>query len=148
MMTDAPPVRTLLIKNGRVYDNQGEADQPPLADILIADGVIAAVRPGIASDIAQGKPIPELVGLRIDEVIEAREKLVIPGFVNAHYHSHDVLLKGCFETIPLELWFLSALPPNYPKRSTTEIRARTLVGAVECLRGGITTVQDLATLSP
>src|SRR5262249_19993378 len=72
----------------------------------------------------------------------------IPGFVNAHYHSHDVLLKGCFETIPLELWVLSALPPSYPKRSTAEIRARTLLGAIECLRSGITTVQDLATIYP
>ena len=72
----------------------------------------------------------------------------MPGFVNAHYHSHDVLLKGCFETIPLELWVLSALPPSYPKRSTAEIRARTLLGAIECLRSGITTVQDLATIYP
>jgi guanine deaminase len=59
-----------------------------------------------------------------------------------------VLLKGCFETIPLELWVLSALPPSYPKRSTAEIRARTLLGAIECLRSGITTVQDLATIYP
>ena len=77
-----------------------------------------------------------------------REKLLLPGFVNAHYHSHDVLLKGSFETIPLELWLLSALPPSYPKRSTAEIRARTLLGALECLRSGITTVQDLATIYP
>ena len=47
----------------------------------------------------------------IDQTIDATEKLLMPGFVNAHYHSHDVLLKGCFETIPLELWVLSALPP-------------------------------------
>ena len=72
----------------------------------------------------------------------------MPGFVNAHYHSHDVLLKGCFETIPLELWLLSALPPSYPKRSTAEIRARTLLGALECLRSGMTTVQDLCTIYP
>ena len=95
-----------------------------------------------------GHPPPELGGRKIDEIIDATGKLVIPGFVNAHYHSHDVLLKGCFETIPLELWLMSALPPNYPKRSTAEIRARTLLGAIECLRSGITTVQDLATLYP
>jgi len=43
---------------------------------------------------------------------------------------------------------LSALPPAYPKRSKAEIRARTLLGAIECLRSGITTVQDLATIYP
>jgi 5-methylthioadenosine/S-adenosylhomocysteine deaminase len=57
-----------------------------------------------------------------------------------------VLLKGCFEAIPREAWLLNALPPNYPRRSKAEIRARTLLGAVECLRSGITTVQDMLTL--
>src|SRR5581483_4195661 len=49
---------------------------------------------------------------------------------------------------PLEQWVLNALPRNYPPRSAAEIRARTLLGAVECIRGGITTVQDLVTLFP
>jgi 5-methylthioadenosine/S-adenosylhomocysteine deaminase len=137
----------LLIKGGRVFELAGDVDAPPIADILIIDGEIAAVGTGLDGKI-RASALPEIGGRKVDEVIEASDKLVIPGFVNAHYHSHDVLLKGCFETIPLELWLMSALPPNYPKRSAAEIRARTLVGAIECLRGGITTVQDLATLYP
>ena len=133
----------ILIRNGRVYDHDGDVDLPPIADLLIVDGMIAAVRPGIARAVERREPVAELGARTIDQTIDATEKLVMPGFVNAHYHSHDVLLKGCFETIPLELWVLSALPPSYPKRSTAEIRARTLLGALECLRSGITTVQDL-----
>jgi 5-methylthioadenosine/S-adenosylhomocysteine deaminase len=142
------PRRVLLIKGGRVYDHDGDLDHPPFADILIVDGKIAGVRSGLAETLDRGRPVAELAGRKVDETIDATEKLVMPGFVNAHYHSHDVLLKGCFETIPLELWVLSALPPSYPKRSTAEIRARTLLGAIECLRSGITTVQDLATIYP
>ena len=138
----------LLIEGGRVYDHAGDVDQPPVADILIVDGTIVAVRRGLADAIVTKQPVPELGTRTVTETIDATEKLVIPGFVNAHYHSHDVLLKGCFETIPLELWVLSALPPSYPKRSTAEIRARTLLGAIECLRSGISTVQDLATIYP
>jgi 5-methylthioadenosine/S-adenosylhomocysteine deaminase len=138
----------ILIRNGRVYDPDGDVDLPAIADMLIVDGTIAAVRPGIGSAVERGEAVDELGSRAIDRTIEATEKLVMPGFVNAHYHSHDVLLKGCFETIPLELWLLSALPPSYPKRSTAEIRARTLVGALECLRSGITTVQDLCTIYP
>jgi len=138
----------ILIRNGRVYDHAGNVDLPPIADVLIIDGVIAAIRAGIDRDVERGETIPELGTRQIDHMIEAREKLVMPGFVNAHYHSHDVLLKGCFETIPLELWLLNALPTAYPKRSTAEIRARTLLGALECLRSGMTTVQDLATIYP
>jgi 5-methylthioadenosine/S-adenosylhomocysteine deaminase len=148
MATDSIGQGVLLIKGGRVYDHDGDVDRPAVADILIVDGTIVAVRPGLAEAILTKQPVPELGTRTVTETIDATEKLVIPGFVNAHYHSHDVLLKGCFETIPLELWVLSALPPSYPKRSTAEIRARTLLGAIECLRSGITTVQDLATVYP
>ena len=138
----------LLIKGARVYDHDGDIDQPAVADVLIIGDSIAAVRPGLADLIAREESVPELGKRNVRESIDAKDKLVIPGFVNAHYHSHDVLLKGCFETIPLELWVLSALPPSYPKRTTAEIRARTLLGSIECLRSGITTVQDLATIYP
>jgi guanine deaminase len=147
-MLGAPTRGTILITNGRVYDHAGDVDLPPVADVLIIDGVIAAVRSGIGSALARGEAVAELADRKLERTIEARDKLVMPGFVNAHYHSHDVLLKGCFETIPLELWLLNALPPAYPKRSTAEIRARTLLGALECLRSGMTTVQDLATIYP
>ena len=138
----------ILVKNGRVYDHDGDVHRPPISDLLIVDGMIAAVRPGIAAAVARGESLAELGPRAVDQTIDATDKLLMPGFVNAHYHSHDVLLKGCFETIPLEQWLLSALPPSYPKRSTAEIRARTLLGALECLRSGMTTVQDLATIYP
>lgn len=137
-----------LISGGRVFDLDGDTDQPPVADILIAEGKIAAVEPGLAEKFARGGSHPAIKGRGVGTRIDARDKLVVPGFVNAHYHSHDVLLKGCFETIPLEHWVLAALPPSYPKRSADEIRIRTLLGAFECLRGGMTTVQDLLTLHP
>ncbi len=138
----------LLVAGGQVYDHDGDVHRPPVSDVLSVDGRIVALRPGIADAVKRGEAVPELKGRKVARTIDAKGKLVIPGFVNAHYHSHDVLLKGCFETIPLELWVLSALPPAFPKRSKEEIRARTLLGAVECLRSGITTVQDLATVYP
>ena len=77
-----------------------------------------------------------------------RNKLVIPGFVNTHYHSHDLLVRGLLEELPLEIWGLYSRPQNYPPRSLDEVRIRTLLGAVECLKYGITTVQDMHTLYP
>lgn len=74
--------------------------------------------------------------------------LAVPGLVNAHYHSHDVLLKGMFDVISLERWAIRALPRFYPPRNDRELRIRTLLGAAECLRGGITTVQDMLSLWP
>src|SRR5213076_606454 len=62
--------------------------------------------------------------------------------------SHDTLLKGSFAPMPLEAWLLHAVPPNYPQRSREEIRARVLIGALEALKSGTTTLQDMATVNP
>ena len=137
-----------LIEGGRVYDHDGDTDQPPVADILIKGNTIAAIEADIGAKIRAGKGHPTLDGERVDQWIDARERLVMPGFVSAHYHSHDVLLRGSFEPVPLDYWLMTATPPSYPPRSLDELRARTLLGAVDCLRGGITTVQDMATIFP
>ncbi len=136
----------LIIAGGRVYGHGPDPHQPEIADIHVDGSRIVDVRAP-----SPRKAEAETSSAREDahaQVIEAAGKLVIPGFVNAHYHSHDVLLKGYFEPQPLELWVLNALPRAYPRRSKQEIRARTLLGAVECIRGGITTVQDMVTLFP
>ncbi len=129
----------LHIAGGQVIVPDGDLHQPAVADILIADGAIVAVGPDLAA------PAAEHAGCRR---IDATDRLVLPGFVNAHYHSHDVLAKGTLEEEPLETWRLLALPPQYPKRSREEIKVRTLLGALECLKSGMTTVQDMVTLFP
>jgi 5-methylthioadenosine/S-adenosylhomocysteine deaminase len=126
--------KRLLVRGGQVYDHDGDVHKPPVADILIEGGNIVAVGPDIATDGVQ-------------EIIDARDRLVVPGLINAHYHSHDTLCRGMFEELPLEMWLLYTLPMG-ANRSKEELRARTLVGAVESLRCGITTVQDMLGLVP
>ncbi len=132
--------RRLLIQDALVYDPAAGGHDGVAADIAIEGHRIAAVHPLAAGTRHRAG----WTGDRLD----ARGKLVTPGFVNAHYHSHDVLLKGFFDPEPLEAWVLNALPRTYPPRSREEIRLRTLLGAVECIRSGITTVQDMVTLFP
>ncbi len=132
-----PSGTTLLIKGGHVLLPDQDWHQPAVADVAIAGDRIV----GIATRFAE----PENASI---ETIDARRHLVLPGFVNAHYHSHDVLAKGTLEEVPLESWRLYALPPQYPPRSVEEVRARTLLGALECLRSGMTTIQDMLTLYP
>jgi len=129
-------LKRTVIAGGQVYDHDGDTDQPAVADILIEGDKIARIGKGLARRAA---------GARI---VDAAGKLVIPGFVNAHYHSHDVLLRGSFENLPTEIWFMYALPPSYPKRSKREVRARTLLAAAEAIRNGITTLQDMLTILP
>ena len=120
----------LLIRGGRVYDHGGDVHQPSVADIRILGDRIAAV----------GRDLEPAPG---EAVIEATHRLVIPGLVNAHYHSHDAFAKGLIEELPLEIGLSYSRMPDARSRSADEIRARTLLGAWECLRNGITTLQDM-----
>jgi 5-methylthioadenosine/S-adenosylhomocysteine deaminase len=130
------PAQRMLIKGGRVYDHDGDVHMPPVADILIAGDRIEAVGPDLAR---QAGPAAQ--------VIDASGRLVVPGMFNAHYHSHDTLCRGLFEELPLEFWLLYVQPMG-ANRSREEVRLRTLVGALESLRCGITCVQDMLGLIP
>ncbi|NKC31455.1 amidohydrolase family protein [Falsiroseomonas selenitidurans] len=138
----------LLIEGAAVYDHDGDTDRPATADILIQGNRIAAVAPGLAAAARADATHPWRAAVASAARIDGSRRLALPGFQNAHYHSHDTLLKGAFEAIPLELWGLYALPPSYPRRSREELVARTLIGAVECLFSGITTVQDMDRIHP
>src|SRR3984957_20553394 len=132
-----PAGTTLLLRGGRGPWPAAGWHNPPPADIAVAGDLIAGVAPAYRLADARG-----------GDVIDARDFLVLPGFVNAHYHSHDVLAKGTLEEVPLETWRLYVLPPQYPPRSAEEIYERSLLGALECLRSGMTTIQDMLTLYP
>ncbi|MGE0802825.1 MAG: amidohydrolase family protein [Lautropia sp.] len=134
-MSTAPA--SLLIRSGLLLDPEGELDRPPRADLLVHDGRIAAIGEAAAGLAA---------GLADCEVLDAAHLLVMPGFVNGHYHSHDVLQRGLFEQMPLDVWSLHSFPSFYPRRPVPEVVTRTRVGAAECIRGGITTVQDMVTV--
>lgn len=123
----------LLIKNGRVFDLGGDVDVPPLADVLIRNGRIDSVAANIDAPLGIG-------------VVDASGQLLIPGLINTHYHSHDVLLRGLFEQMPLDVWGFYSGPVNYPSLSADDIRLRTLLGAADCLVNGVTTLQDMVTI--
>ena len=124
-----------LIRGARVYNHEGDVHQPSQKDLLITRGIIARIEQSIA----------DVDGA---EVLDASGKLITPGFVNAHYHSHDVLAKGLFEEMPFDVWTIHSNPVNYGRRSLREVRLRTLIGAAEALRNGITTIQDMLTVVP
>jgi 5-methylthioadenosine/S-adenosylhomocysteine deaminase len=126
--------RDLVIARASVLTDPDAA--PAFKDLFIKDGKIAAIAP-------PGELFEQGV-----EVVNGRHKLVIPGLINAHYHSHDVLSRGMFEDIPLEVWIALAILPPTRKLTAREVRLRTLLGAIDCLRNGITTVQDMLGCGP
>lgn len=105
--------------------------EPRVQDVLIAGDRIAAVADHI-------EPTAEST-----QVIDARHQLLIPGFVNAHAHSVEILEKGRYEALPLEAWMLYTYPPLKTKHLSPRMcYLRTLLGALEMVKSGATTIQD------
>jgi 5-methylthioadenosine/S-adenosylhomocysteine deaminase len=63
--------------------------------------------------------------------------------VNAHAHSNENWFRGLWDNLPLEPWMLFSYPVlAAPTQSADEIYVRTLLGGIELLRSGATTVVD------
>ena len=113
---------------------QARFERGPL-DIVVRGDRIAAVR-------ASGEQPPE------GEVINARRRLAVAGLINGHHHSHEHYHKGRHENLPLELWMNSVRPLDPIPLSARQVYLRTLIGAIEALRSGTTTIVDDLNVSP
>jgi guanine deaminase len=102
--------------------------------VLQGDTIQAIVPPGAATSEA---------AIRID----ATGRLVIPGLINAHTHSHGGLAKGAGDLWSLEL-LLNSGPWLNGGRTDDDRYLSTLLTAVEMLRKGCTACYDLAAMLP
>jgi cytosine/adenosine deaminase-related metal-dependent hydrolase len=110
------------------------------ANILIDDDVIVAV----AADAEFANP-----GEGVVRVIEGSGRLVMPGLVNAHFHSSVNHLKGSLASLPLEVFMLYESPAlDAAALSPRAAYVRTMLGALEMLKNGVTAVQDDAFFVP
>lgn len=117
-----------IIRGGTVLDCA--AHQANRADVLIEGNRIAALLP-------PGAAAPEAAVL-----IEAADRLLIPGLINAHTHSHGGLAKGLGDRWSLEL-LLHAAPWLSGSRTLEHQYLSTLIGALEMVRKGCTACYDL-----
>ena len=104
-------------------------------DIVVDGSVIVEIR-------SSGEEPPE------GKVVDARNRLAVPGFINGHYHSHESFHKGRYDNIPLELWMNYVRPSDPIPLTPRQVYLRTLIGAIEALRTGTTTLIDDLNVSP
>ena len=122
---------SVFIKGATVLAMGGSAGSVPFTgDVLIDGDRIAAIGPGLAN--------PEGT-----EVIDGKDKLVMPGLVNAHLHSGEALFKGRYDNMPLEVWMLYSYPILRAEAlSERMIYLRTMLVAIESLKTGVTCLTD------
>ncbi len=102
--------------------------EPAPLDVRVDGGRIAAIAP---AGTLQGAP-----------VIDLPKQLLVPGLVNGHQHSHEHFQRGRTENLPLELW-MHLVRTRIPVPLTPrQVYLRTLIGGIEALRTGCTTLVD------
>jgi 5-methylthioadenosine/S-adenosylhomocysteine deaminase len=121
-------VSTLLIRDTRIAD----ARQEGRGDVLIHNGLIAEVGPGVGERVAE-----------VDEVIDGRGRAVIPGFVNAHGHAAMVLFRGYTDDLPLMEWLEQKIWPLERHLEPAHVAAATRLACLEMLSSGTTTFHDM-----
>ena len=104
-------------------------------DVLVDRGRILAVGTGL-----------QAFGAR---VIDATHHLLMPGLINGHIHSPANFLKGALDDAPLEMFMLYEVPPLASAPESAHLcRLRTLLGAAEMLKLGVTSAHDDAFFNP
>jgi 5-methylthioadenosine/S-adenosylhomocysteine deaminase len=104
--------------------------------VRIENGVIAAVDSATPTEV-----LPE------EQVIDAAGAVLMPGLVNAHTHLYQVLLRAVWEDLELMPWLrriygcARVLRPEH-------FYAGSLLGCVEALRSGVTTICEHNFLNP
>ncbi|KAB8197788.1 amidohydrolase family protein [Nonomuraea phyllanthi] len=119
----------LLIRNGVVIDTEPEPAVLGRMDVRIEDGAIAEVGPGL----------PAVPGA---EVIDATERIVLPGFVDTHRHTWQAAIRAVAPDIVFDDYLRRVLGEIAPRYRAEDVHAGNLAGALECLDAGVTTVLD------
>ncbi|MEA5621170.1 amidohydrolase [Cronbergia sp. UHCC 0137] len=107
------------------------ADRYITTDVQVINGKIAAISPNL-----------DVIGM----VVDGQNKLLLPGFVNAHTHSSEMWQRGIMSMLPLELWLAELY--DFAPLDTEKVYLSALGTAVETLLSGGTSVVDHLVLIP
>lgn len=118
----------LLIKSGTVVTMDRGIPDLPVGDVLIEDDRIVAVAPVIDASDA--------------EVIDAAHRIVMPGFVNAHQHTWQTALRGIAANWTILEYLHNMHAAVAPAFTPEDIHVSTLVGALNQINCGTTTLVD------
>jgi 5-methylthioadenosine/S-adenosylhomocysteine deaminase len=131
---------TILIKNARILTFDDDLREYDCADILVQGSRITAIGPDL--------PMPQEMDPEA-RVIDAAGKLAMPGLINGHVHSPGNFVRGSLDNLPLEIFMLYEVPPlsDTPPDFRTNY-VRTMLGNLEMLKLGITSVHDDAFYVP
>ncbi len=123
---------SILIENGSIVTLDDQRTLHRRGYLCIEDDLITAVGPGDAPASMQ----------KADIVIDADLMAVMPGMINAHTHLFQTFIRGLADDKPLLEWLKTAIWPVASCLTEEEAYLAAMVGMVENIRGGSTSVID------
>ena len=124
-----------ILSNCLAFLGESHALSEMPVDIVIEGRVIADIRPH--GTIEAG-----------GETIDMSRRLIAPGLINGHHHSHEGYYKGRKDNLPLELWMNYVRPLKPIDLTPRDVYLRTMIGAIEAVKSGTTTICDDLNASP
>jgi 5-methylthioadenosine/S-adenosylhomocysteine deaminase len=76
-------------------------------------------------------------------VINAENKIILPGLINAHTHAAMTLFRGLADDLSLQEWLEDKIWPLEAKMTAEDIYWGTLLAIVEMLKAGVTAFADM-----
>ena len=116
-----------LIRGASIVTMDAQGDLP-VGDLLVAGDTIEAIAPQLAVDDAQ--------------VVDASGCILVPGFINAHMHTWQTALRGVAAKWTLLQYFKNMHAGLATVFAPDDLHIATLVGALNQLNCGTTTLVD------
>lgn len=117
----------ILIKNALAVLPEGCAEN---ATVCIRDNIIAAVN-SVPADFTA------------DKVIDASDKLLVPGFINAHTHVHMTALRNKADDLNFMTWLFDKVIPMEDKLTPQDAYNSIQLAFMEMLESGISCFLDM-----
>ena len=99
-------------------------------NVCVSGGEILAVGQGPAD-------------FRADTVVEGKDRLLIPGLVNAHTHVYMTMFRGCADDLSFTDWLFGHIDPLESKMTREDCYWATLLGYLEMIASGTTACLDM-----
>ncbi len=128
----------LLVRGAYIITMDAERRIIPDGAVAVKDNAILQI--GRSGEL-QGKYRPA-------KTIDARGKYLFPGLVSTHTHLFQTVLKGLGRDKPLFEWLDSSVRRAYHLFDEQTIYHAALVGLIEAIRSGVTTVTDFQYCHP
>jgi len=125
--------RRILLKGGIVLTLDRQVGDFAQADVLIEDGKIREVRPNLAADAV---------------IVDAGNRIVVPGFVDTHSHSYQGLLRTSLPNGLVDPDYNRDVQNNLTLHyAPDDVYAGVLMSALGFIEMGTTTIIDLSQIS-